>query len=217
MKNEFLRVYDRIERPGSKKLLEWMEESGFFEDPASARNHLARPGGLCEHSLNVFRRLDWLASLEQTYLYSNYSLATDPDGLMRMKESIVIVGLLHDLCKIGCYRQEIKNQKTYDPEKVSGAQKWQIKHDSQGDFIWESVSGYKFDDPLPFGHGEKSVWIISKFMPLTDEEAFAIRYHMGPWVDGEKQDCGKAYEMYELAMLLHMADEFATFVDEKGK
>ena len=38
---------------------------------------------------------------------------------------------------------------------------------------------------------------------------------MGAWNDGEKQNAGKAFEMYELALPLHMADELATFVDEK--
>lgn len=96
-------------------------------------------------------------------------------------ETIAICGLLHDLCKVGCYQKEPKNQKTYDPTKVGQAQRYQIKHDDLGDFIWETVMAYKFDDPMPYGHGEKSVYIVSSFMKLTREESFAIRYHMGPW------------------------------------
>lgn len=106
---------------------------------------------------------------------------------------------MHDICKVGCYKSEPKNQKTYDPEKVKKAQKWQIKHDALGDFIWETVMGYKFDEDFVYGHGEKSVYIVSAFMKLTREEAVAIRFHMGPWQDGEKQNAGKAFEQCSIA------------------
>lgn len=209
MKDEFLAIYNAlIVRPGADELLSYLEVSGFFEDPASAKHHLNKQGGLCEHSLNVYRRLKWLCDMEEIQ---------NPKFLRPSDESIAIVGLLHDLCKAGTYKKEPKNQKTYDPEKVSAAQKYQIKHDSNGDFIWETVMGYSNDDPFPYGHGEKSVHIIRGFMQLSREEAFAIRFHMGSWNDGEKQNAGKVFEMYELALLTHMADEFATFVDEKGE
>ena len=129
-------------------------------------------------------------------------------------ETIAICGLLHDICKVGCYKSEPKNQKTYDPEKVKKAQKWQIKHDALGDFIWETVMGYKFDEDFVYGHGEKSVYIVSAFMKLTREEAVAIRFHMGPWQDGEKQNAGKAFEQCSIAALLHIADMMATYLDE---
>ena len=129
-------------------------------------------------------------------------------------ETITICGLLHDICKVDVYHQEPKNQKTYDPAKVAAAQKYQIKHDSLGDFVWETVMGYKFDDALAYGHGEKSVYVISGFMKLSREEAFAIRFHMGPWQDGEKQNAGKAFETFSLALLMHIADMQATYLDE---
>ena len=207
MKERFLEIYkENIKREGADALLEYLEKSGFFSAPASSRHHLAEPGGLCKHSVHVYERLSALVGMEVMY---NQDFAPPSD------ETIAIVALLHDLCKIGCYKKEPKNQKTYDPEKVAAAQKWQVKHDDLGDFVWETVLGYTFDDPMPYGHGEKSAYIVNGFMKLTREEAFAIRFHMGAWNDGEKQNASKAFEMYELAILLHMADELATFVDEK--
>lgn len=212
MKDKFIEIYkENIRRPGAEKLLTWLESSDFFEAPASTRFHLSRPGGLVEYSVHVYERLLRLYKVEKAnpaYPGTPY-LPTDEE-----LESIAICGLLHDICKVGCYKSEPKNQKTYDPEKVKKAQKWQIKHDALGDFIWETVMGYKFDEDFVYGHGEKSVYIVSAFMKLTREEAVAIRFHMGPWQDGEKQNAGKAFEQCSIAALLHIADMMATYLDE---
>lgn len=207
MKERFIELYRRyITREGAEKLLEWLEKSDFFSAPASTRHHLAEAGGLCKHSLHVYDRLVGLVDMEARY---------NPEFVRPSDESIAICSLLHDLCKVGVYISEPKNQKTYDPDKVAAAQGWQVKHDDLGDFIWETVMGYRFDDPMPYGHGSKSVYIIGGFMKLTREEAFAIRYHMSMWQSDDMGDPGKAYDMYELALLTHMADELASFVDEK--
>lgn len=207
MKGEFIELFNQnITRPGAEGLLGWLEKSGFFADPASAKHHLAVEGGLCRHSITVYRRLKWLCEMEALY---------NPEFQMPSEETIAIIALLHDVCKVGTYVKEPKNQKTYDPEKVAAAMPRERKRDSLGEFIWESVLQYKNEDKMPYGHGEKSVYIISGFMSLTREEAFAIRFHMGSWNEGEKQNAGKAFETYELALLTHMADEFATFVEEK--
>lgn len=206
MKEEFIQIFkDNIKRDGANELLAWLERSTFFSDPASAKNHLSEPGGLCQHSLNVYRRLKWLieAAAEQDISYAGIS-----------DETIAICGLLHDLCKVGCYQKEPKNQKTYDAEKVGRAQRYQIKHDDLGDFIWETVMAYKFDDPMPLGHGGKSAYIVNSFMKLTREETFAITYHMGPWGSENQNDVSKAFELYPLALFTHFADMAATKLDE---
>ena len=197
---------ENVTRPGAGKLLAYIESTSFFADPASARYHMNKEGGLCEHSLNVYNRLRWLCDEEA---------AKNPKFTRPSDESIAIVGLLHDLCKVGTYSTELKNQKTYDFNKVSAAPNYMVKHDNNGDFIWETVPVYVNADLLPYGHGEKSVYLIQKYMQLTDEEAFAIRYHMSSWNDGEKQYASKAFEMYPLAFLAHVADEWATYIDEK--
>lgn len=111
------------------------------------------------------------------------------------KETLAICSLLHDLCKVDFYVPETRNRKN-----------------AAGN--WESYQSYTIDDKLPYGHGEKSVYIISGFMKLTREEAMAIRWHMGAWQDGEARDAGNAFEKYPLAVLTHFADMMATDFDE---
>lgn len=108
-------------------------------------------------------------------------------------ETIAICGLLHDLCKVNFYVTSIRNVKN-----AAG--------------VWEQVPYYSVDDKLPYGHGEKSVYIISGFMRLTREEAFAIRFHMGDYSD---KNVPQAFRMFPLALMLHIADLEATFLDEK--
>ncbi len=204
-KEEFLRIWKASSVPtctGADKLLEWLLASDFFEAPASSRYHLAVPGGLCQHSLNVYRRLKLL--LNTTY----------PKLIPYATQTIAIVSLLHDICKTNMYKETRRNQKTYDKEKVTKAEKDQIKHDSLGDYIWESVPSYEINEDFIFGHGEKSVYLINKFMKLTDEEAQAIRYHMSSWKHDDISSVGKVYAANHLAFLLHVADEMATYMDE---
>lgn len=77
------------------------------------------------------------------------------------------------------YGSELRNQKTYDPDKVATAEMRQVKHDSNGDFIWETVPTYTVDDKVPYGHGEKSVMMIEEYIKLKPVERYAIRWHMG--------------------------------------
>ena len=109
-------------------------------------------------------------------------------------ETIAICGLLHDVCKVNFYTASTRN----------------VKNESTGQ--WEKQLFYKVDDKVPYGHGEKSVYIISGFMRLTREEAFAIRFHMGDYAD---KNTPKAFSMFPLALMLHIADLEATFIDEK--
>lgn len=204
-KEEFLRIWKASAIPtctGADALLKWLLESDFFEAPASSRYHLAVPGGLCQHSLNVYRRLKHL--LDTTY----------PEPIPYATQTIAIVSLLHDICKTNMYKETRRNQKTYDKDKVAKAEKDQIKHDSLGDYIWESVPSYEINEDFIFGHGEKSVYLINKFMKLTDEEAQAIRYHMSSWKHDDISSVGKVYAANHLAFLLHVADEMATYMDE---
>ena len=153
-KEEFLEIFQtHIHREGSAELLDYLlNKSDFFTAPASARFHGSYVGGLCEHSVNVFRCLeDYLARPRTREVYQlDYPM-----------ESVAIVALLHDLCKIGCYKAGTRN----------------VKNDATGQ--WEKVPTFFFEDKLPYGHGEKSVYIISGFMRLSREEAMAIRWHMG--------------------------------------
>ncbi len=190
MKEEFIQIYrENITREGADALLDYLEnKSDFFRSPASARFHGSYAGGLCEHSVNVYDCLqDYLQRPRVEELY----------GLEYSPETVAIVALLHDLCKIGCYKPGTRN----------------VKNDATGQ--WEKVPTFTFDDPLPYGHGEKSVYIISGFMRLTREEAMAIRWHMGFSGAEDKNMVGRALEKYPLAFALSVADMEATYFLEK--
>jgi len=76
------------------------------------------------------------------------------------RDQVILLGIFHDVCKVNFYTTEKRNRKN-----------------KQGN--WESYDFYTVDDKFPAGHGEKSVFIISRFVQLTDEEILAIRWHMG--------------------------------------
>lgn len=195
MKERFLEIYRQIiTRPGADKLLEWLETTDFFTAPASTRFHLSRPGGLVEHSIHVYHRLHDLYMSERQYKEDQAFI----DLSEKEEETIAICGLLHDICKANFYTVEMRNRKN-----------------EQGQ--WEKYPFYVVDDQLPYGHGEKSVYIISSFMKLTREEAMAIRWHMGfsdTDFKGGGYSVGNAFEKFPLAVLTHMADLQATYLDE---
>ncbi len=192
MREKFIEIYNsKITRPGADKLLEYIDgpSSDFFTAPASARFHGAYAGGLAEHSINVYECLSDYMSRErvkQTY------------GFEASEESIAIVSLLHDLCKINCYKPGTRNVK-----------------DETGK--WIQLPTFEYDDKMPYGHGEKSVYIINGYMRLTREEAFAIRYHMGFSGTEDARNVGNAFEMYPLAFALSTADMEATYFIEGKK
>ena len=84
---------------------------------------------------------------------------------------------------------------------------------------WEKRPYYTVDDAFPFGHGEKSVYLIERFMRLKPAEAIAIRWHMGGFdsaAQGGNYTISDAYDRYPLAVKLHLADMEATYLREKG-
>ena len=194
-----------VDRAGIDKLLGYIRKTDFYRAPASTRFHLACEGGLLQHSLNVY---DCLVAKKESPVWKPV-LAEIPD------ESLIIMALLHDLCKANFYKEGTKNQKTYDPEKVSEAEPWQRKHDQMGDFIWETVKTYQVDDQPPLGHGEKSVMLIQCYIRLTMQEVMAIRWHMG-FSDAKENyaTVGQAMEKYPVVLALHEADLEATKILE---
>lgn len=188
---KFKNYFSYINRPGADKLLEWLEQIGFFTAPASAKYHGAYAGGLVEHSNNVYRRLVKLADEEdkrQGRQFPEYAVDT-----------IAVVALLHDVCKADAYKVEKKNQK-------------------QKDGSWKEVEIYGYTNSLPLGHGEKSIIQIMRYMQLTEEEMLAIRWHMGAFdnaVKGGSHDMNYAFAQSRLAAMLHIADMMATHLDER--
>lgn len=183
-KERFIEIYTQnIKREGSDKLLQYLQnQSDFFTAPASTRYHGAYAGGLLDHSLHVY---DCLLD------YMKRSRVQEVYHLQCTAESIAIVALLHDICKVNCYKTSMRNQKK--------------------DGKWVEVPYYTMDDRLPYGHGEKSVYIINGFLHLSREEAFAIRYHMGFAGCEEAYHVGAAFRMFPLAFALSTADMEATY------
>ena len=186
-KDDFVNLYkEKITRPGSDKLLAYMlsDQSDFFTAPSSTRFHGSYEGGLVEHSLNVYHCLaDYLQRPRTKEMYRmDYS-----------EETVALVALLHDICKMNFYEVSWRN----------------AKNEQTGQ--WEKVPYYTINDRLPYGHGEKSVYIVSGFMRLTREEAFAIRYHMGFSGIEDRNAIGRAFEMFPLAFALSVADMEASY------
>ena len=185
-KEKFISIYnENIKREGADRLLDFLEnKSDFFTAPASTRYHNAFEGGLLRHSLNVYECL---------CAYMNTSRVKEQYKVEASEETKAIVALLHDICKVNFYRTSFRNAKN---EKTGQ---------------WEKVPFYEINDTLPYGHGEKSVYMVSGFMRLSREEAMAIRWHMGFSGIEDKNSIGKAFEMYPLAFALSVADMEASY------
>lgn len=122
------------------------------------------------------------------------------DNVMESEESVAIVALFHDICKSGFYKESTRN----------------VKNEKTGE--WSRVPFYQVDDLYPYGHGEKSVFLIERHLRLNTNEAIAIRWHMGGFDDAAKNGgytVSAAYEKYPLATKLHLADLEATYLLER--
>lgn len=176
------------EREGIEDLIQWMNENGFFDAPCSSKYHLSKPGGLAEHSLNVFRTA--FSLLESFYLKPGNKFTYD------FIDSIIICTLLHDIGKAGQYGK---------PNYCTGAE----MHSGEGfagHFTYETNK-----DLLYVPHEIRSIAIISKFIQLTEEEQFAIIYHNGLYSE-LKSIKGNETPLY---MILHFADLWAARVIEE--
>ena len=181
--DDFVELLRTTNGDGIEELIRYLqEETDFFTAPASTKYHGAFAGGLLMHSINVCAEL-----------------RLDPNSKVYPTETLIIVALLHDICKANCYRTEKRNVK------------------ENGGWVEKQI--YVFEDELPLGHGEKSLYLASKFIKLSDEEAAAIRWHMGAFdcaFRGGDRGLNAAYEKYPLAVLLHMADMRATYLVERS-
>ena len=153
----------------------------FFKAPASTRFHGNYEGGLLEHSMKVYE------ILKQKVANSVVELEVGDDTL-------IIVALLHDICKVNFYKVDYRNAKNERGE-------------------WEKVPYYTVEDTIPYGHGEKSVMMLTEYMKLTSEEKYAIRWHMGFSEPKELYNTlGQAFKKYPLALMLYEADLESTYL-----
>lgn len=175
-----------IQRDGIDNLMQWIRNTDFYTAPASTKYHGSSEHGLVFHSLSVYRNLK---NLVESGLFGD--LKVDYSD-----ETIAIVSLFHDVCKIGCYKIEPRWRKDANNK-------------------WEQYNTYTFNEDFCFGgHGSKSVYLIHNFMSLTPEEAVSINCHMGQWDSTTYSNPVSVYEQVPLAWLLHVADEASSFIDK---
>ena len=180
MKEEFLELLRSTNRECIEQLIEFIKSTDFFEAPASTRFHGNFEGGLLQHSLSVYNIL-------------KEKVKKLPIDIKFNDDTIKIVALLHDICKVNFYKIDYRNAKN-----------------ELG--VWEKVPYYTVDDTIPYGHGEKSVMMITEYMKLTPEEKYSIRWHMGYTEPKELYNTiGAAYKKYPLALLIQEADLEATY------
>ena len=181
MKEKFIELLKSTNREGIEDLIAFLDKTDFYTAPASTRFHGSFEGGLLEHSLKVYEILDY--KVKHCVIDMNVS-----------EDTIKLVALLHDICKLNFYKVDYRNAKNALGE-------------------WEKVPYYTVDDTIPYGHGEKSVMMISEYIKLTPEEKYSIRWHMGYTEPKELYNTiGSAYKKYPLALLIHEADLEATYL-----
>lgn len=187
-KEKFLEICkNEIHRDGIHSLLSWLESSDFFTAPASTKYHGNYEGGLCEHSLNVYSTLRDLCAK----YYPELS-----------QETIAIVALFHDLCKVNYYKLGSRN----------------IKDENTGKWFTKDV--WEIDEKVPLGHGEKSCIILQWYIKLSIEELLAIRWHMGGFdaaTKGGDYGLSKAQDFSKLVTLLSVADLISSNLLEEIK
>lgn len=148
---KFKAIMEKVERKGIDRLSTWLiDESDYFTCPASPSHHNNYEGGLFDHCVNV---------TEFALSVNNYVVKRHQQEAISQK-SIIIVCMFHDLCKVGTYEK---------------GEKWGKDERNK----WQKYPCYVYKGNVPLGHGEKSLYITGKFLELTDDEALAIRWHMG--------------------------------------
>ena len=176
---------NNTKRKGIKKLLEYMDENGFYTAPASNKNHGAKEGGLAEHSFNVLKCAIQLADTWLTY-----------EEHEKLRNSIVICALLHDLGKIGQFGKPLYVENIL---KKGRSEAQPYKHNP---------------DLIELDHEIVSVIEASKYIELTEEEQFAIAFHNGLYTSIGRY--GLQGKETPLQMIIHFSDLWASRVVERG-
>lgn len=183
-RQEFLDLLSSVKREGIHELIVYLEEeTDFYIAPSSTKFHDACDGGLLHHSLKV---------------YHNLVRLNDVFNGVYTRESLIVIGLLHDLCKVNFYKKKTRQVKTDD--------------------VWAPAEFIDIDDQLPLGHGEKSVILLQRYIPLNMVEIMAIRWHMMAYDDLHCTYAGNkaitnASSKFPIIVLTHIADLSASFLE----
>jgi hypothetical protein len=226
-KKDILDLLASVKREGMPELIEWLTNGcDYFTAPSSTQYHGNYDGGLADHSLNVY---DSLTLLHKEYV----------EGKGYPIDSLIIVALLHDLCKVNYYIKDedpaTSAQIKYMKDLIGNSGEAEVvseKHMTKA-YVSKVIDHYKntpdepfpaytpfykVKDEFPMGHGEKSLCIIQRYIALTDEEALAIRWHLGGYDPGfhfffpSGAPAQQAIKNYPLVPLLISADFLATWM-----
>jgi len=196
-KQQFISLLQKVNRPGIDSLITWLDEkSDFFSAPSSSKYHGASEGGLCQHSLNVYYALKHLIEVSKQIALPEKQINDISE------ETLIIVSLMHDLCKANFYHQKVKY---YKDDAINN---------------WVKYIGYECVDRFPVGHGEKSVMMLQNFIKMSQTEIIAIRWHMGLSDIGTYISPYTKYAFMQvnnecpLAILLQEADYYASYMME---
>jgi len=176
------------ERGDAIGFVDFLLSSDFFTAPSSTKFHAAFSGGLFLHSWGVYKRLQML-------------LKRSPEEFKELgSDTIFLVSIFHDLCKVGMYEIQMKWQKP--------------------DGRWKEVEVWGHNDMVPLGHGEKSLYMLQNYIQVTPEEACAIRWHTNRHETGTHffyptgASLSEAIEKFPLTKYIHLADLYQTYAHE---
>lgn len=198
VKQEYVDLLHEIKRPNCdiEGFIAYLESTDFFSAPASTQYHCSFEGGLCLHSINVYKAL---VKLNQSF------------GNVYRDDTLLLVGLLHDLDKILKYERTSKNEKEYCDDGD--------KSDALGRFRWKTTETYRVKDAsskVNLGNkGFASYMIASMFFSLSEEETYAIMYQYSAISNEQLSDLSAILAKYNLCVLLHSADIITTYCLEK--
>lgn len=216
-KQEFIELLRSIKRDGDiEGLIAYLEATDFFVAPASTQYHCSFPGGLCLHSLTVYKVLKRLIKNFASKVVSKES-EDGKEGSVEIvpnysEETMIIVGLLHDLGKVNFYEPSVRNVKVYSP--------YGKKEDSIGNFDWKEERCYAVRRPedrdIIGTKGFTANYIASMFIPLLREETVTLTNQYSAIEKEPLPDLSNILGKYNLSVLLHAADIIATYVVERN-
>ena len=180
----------KVQRPGMDKLMEYIRKSDFYTAPASTRFHLSAEVGLLRHSLSVLDAMRGMLCWNNVEQGWEYHVAAKRLDIWK-DETVILVSLLHDICKTYFYTVSYRNAKN-DKGK------------------WEKVPYFTVKDRMPLGHGAKSAMIAKQYIPLTNAEMYAIWWHMGYCDTQDTLTLNNALDQYPIIWALHTADVMAS-------
>ena len=175
--------------PYIKHILEWLRNTDFYKAPASVKYHDNNNSGLLCHTLEVYRQLVSLRSVDKF-----------KEVVENQWWSAVFVSLVHDWCKIGRYESYLKN----------------VKNNETGE--WEQVPAFKYkeDGMGRLGHGTQSLVMAmqlctNKYTSLSFEEMTSIRWHMDNWdmSNYDVEDLHRCNEKVPMVRMIQFADQLA--------